>query len=203
MEINTSVDESDVSRVKVGQPVSFTVDAYPEIRFNGRVTQIRNAPVVTENVVTYVVVVGVDNKDLRLKPGMTANVSIIVAQKNEVLKVPNAALRFMPPKSEEGEPRHSGVTPTKGGEGSRAVLAGAASMVSRTIWKQGDNGELVPIVVQTGISDGSWTEILSETVAEGDEVIVGIDQSRAGRKIGGLPPGFGTGGQRRSRDRGM
>jgi len=203
MQVDTNVSESDIGGITEGKEATFTVDAYPGVPFAGTIRQVRLVPINVQNVVTYNVVVGVDNKDLRLKPGMTANVSIIVAQKNGVLKVPNAALRFMPPKSEEGEPRHSGVTPTKGGEGSRAVLAGAASMVSRTIWKQGDNGELVPIVVQTGISDGSWTEVLSETVAEGDEVIVGIDQSRAGRKIGGLPPGFGTGGQRRSRDRGM
>jgi len=203
MQVDTNVSESDIGGITEGKEATFTVDAYPGVPFSGTIRQVRLVPINVQNVVTYNVVVGVDNKDLRLKPGMTANVSIIVAQKNGVLKVPNAALRFMPPKSEEGEPRHSRVTPTKGGEGSRAVLAGAASMVSRTIWKQGDNGELVPIVVQTGISDGSWTEVLSETVAEGDEVIVGIDQSRAGRKIGGLPPGFGTGGQRRSRDRGM
>jgi len=71
------------------------------------------------------------------------------------------------------------------------------------MWKQSDTGDLVPVVVRTGISDGFWTEVLSETVAEGDEVIVGIEQARGARKSGDLPPGFGTGGQRRSRDRGM
>ncbi len=203
MQVDTNVSESDIGGITEGKEATFTVDAYPGVPFSGTIRQVRLVPINVQNVVTYNVVVGVDNKDLRLKPGMTANVSIVVAQKDEVLKVPNAALRFMPPKSEENETRHSSVTPAKGVESSRAILAGGASMVSRTIWKQGDDGVLVPVVVQTGISDGAWTEILSETIAEGDEVIVGIDQSRGGRKIGGLPPGFGTGGQRRSRDRGM
>ena len=96
MEIDTSVDEADISRVMVGQPVTFTVDSYPEMRFTGKVTQIRNAPIITQNVVTYVVVVGVDNKDLKLKPGMTANVTIETARKDDVLKIPSAALRFKP-----------------------------------------------------------------------------------------------------------
>jgi HlyD family secretion protein len=203
MQVDSNVSESDIGGITEGKEATFTVDAYPGVPFSGTIRQVRLMPINVQNVVTYNVVVGVDNKDLRLKPGMTANVSIIVAQKDEVLKVPNAALRFMPPKSEESETRHSGVTPTKGGESSRAILVGGVSLVPRTIWKQGNNGEPVPVVVQTGISDGAWTEILSETVAEGDEVIVGIDQSRGGTKTGGLPPGFGTGGQRRSRDRGM
>jgi HlyD family secretion protein len=96
MQIETSVDESDISRIKVGQPASFTVDAYPDQPFSGSVIQIRNAPVVTQNVVTYVVVIGVSNKDLKLKPGMTANVSVQTQQKDDVLKIPSAALRFKP-----------------------------------------------------------------------------------------------------------
>ena len=96
MEIDTSVDESDISRLKVGQPASFTVDAYPEQQFTGTVIQIRNAPIVTQNVVTYVTVIGVSNKDLKLKPGMTANVAVQIQKKDDVLKIPSAALRFKP-----------------------------------------------------------------------------------------------------------
>ena len=96
MEIDTSVDEADISRISVGQPVSFTVDSYPETRFTGKVVQIRNAPIITQNVVTYIVVIGVDNKELKLKPGMTANVSIETARKENVLKIPSAALSFKP-----------------------------------------------------------------------------------------------------------
>jgi HlyD family secretion protein len=203
MQVDTNVSESDIGGITEGKEATFTVDAYPGVPFSGTIRQVRLVPINVQNVVTYNVVIGVDNKDLRLKPGMTANVSIIVAQKDEVLKVPNAALRFIPPKTEGGDTRHSGGKPTKGGEIARAILAGGASTVPRTIWKQGDNGDLLPVVVQTGISDGMWTEVQSETVAEGDEVIVGIEQSRGARNSGGLPPGFGTGNQRRSRDRGM
>jgi HlyD family secretion protein len=96
MEIDTSVDESDISRLKVGQPASFTVDAYPEQQFTGTVIQIRNAPIVTQNVVTYVTVIGVSNPDLKLKPGMTANVAVQIQKKDDVLKIPSAALRFKP-----------------------------------------------------------------------------------------------------------
>jgi HlyD family secretion protein len=96
MEIDTSVDESDISRLKVGQPASFTVDAYPEQQFTGTVIQIRNAPIVTQNVVTYVTVIGVSNQDLKLKPGMTANVAVQIQKKDDVLKIPSAALRFKP-----------------------------------------------------------------------------------------------------------
>lgn len=203
MQVDTNVSESDIGGITEGKEATFTVDAYPGVPFSGTIRQVRLAPINVQNVVTYNVVVAVDNKDLRLKPGMTANVSIIVAQKDEVLKVPNAALRFIPPKSEQGEPRRSEGKPSKGGEIARAIITGGASTVPRTIWKQRDNGDLLPVVVQTGISDGMWTEIQSETVAEGDEVIVGIEQSRGARNSGGLPPGFGTGNRRRSRDRGM
>jgi len=203
MQVDTNVSESDIGGITEGKDATFTVDAYPGVPFSGTIRQVRLSPINVQNVVTYNVVVGVDNKDLRLKPGMTANVSIIVAQKTEILKVPNAALRFVPPKSEQGESRHSDGNLVKGVGGVRAIPAGGAGAVPRTMWKQSDTGDLVPVVVRTGISDGFWTEVLSETVAEGDEVIVGIEQARGARKSGDLPPGFGTGGQRRSRDRGM
>ena len=101
MQIEVSVDEADISRIKLDQNATFTVDSYPEQTFKGKVVQIRNAPIITQNVVTYVIVVNVDNSDLKLKPGMTANVSIEVARKDDVLKLPPAALRFKP-KSKSG-----------------------------------------------------------------------------------------------------
>ncbi|MCG6537934.1 MAG: efflux RND transporter periplasmic adaptor subunit, partial [Syntrophales bacterium LBB04] len=94
MQIDSNVAEADIGRVKVDQPVEFTVDAYPDIIFKGRVSEVRKAPITVQNVVTYDVVVKVDNPDLKLMPGMTANISIIVAKKENVLKIPNAALRF-------------------------------------------------------------------------------------------------------------
>src|SRR6266545_1993815 len=97
MQVDTNVDEADVSRVRVGQRVTFTVDSFPGQSFTGEVVQIRKAPQVLQNVVTYDVVVSAQNLDLRLLPGMTANVRIVTDQKADVLRVPNAALRFRPP----------------------------------------------------------------------------------------------------------
>ena len=152
----------------------FTVDAYPGVSFTGTIKQVRLAPINVQNVVTYNVVVGVDNKDLRLKPGMTANVSIIVAQKDQVLKVPNAALRFMPPKG-EGSRREPTAT-TANGHGGRPVKS--------RCWHNAFENDLETVrewrphvlAVQTGISDGVTTEVLSGDLREGDLVVVGIEQ---------------------------
>jgi len=206
MQVDTNVSESDIGGIAEGKEATFTVDAYPGIPFSGTIRQVRLAPINVQNVVTYNVVVGVDNQDLRLKPGMTANVSIVVAQKEQVLKVPNAALRFTPPKSDQGEGGAGGTSgearPAKGERGGKAMQAGGAS--ARTIWKQAENGELVAVPVQVGISDGAATEILNDSLVEGDQVIVGIEQPRSAKKGNDLPPGFGSGGgQRRSRDRGI
>ncbi|MDP3598750.1 MAG: efflux RND transporter periplasmic adaptor subunit, partial [Nitrospirota bacterium] len=97
MQVDTNVSESDIGGIAEGKEATFTVDAYPGYQFSGTIRQVRLAPINVQNVVTYNVVVAVDNQDLRLKPGMTANVSIVVAQRDSVLKVPNAALRFTPP----------------------------------------------------------------------------------------------------------
>ena len=96
MQVDTNVSEADVGRVRVGQPADFTVDAYPGQVFHGTVTSIRKAPINVQNVITYDVVIGVSNPDLKLFPGMTANVKILVDQRTNVLKVPNAALRYHP-----------------------------------------------------------------------------------------------------------
>ncbi|MDW8310842.1 MAG: efflux RND transporter periplasmic adaptor subunit, partial [Verrucomicrobiales bacterium] len=105
MQINANVAEADIGGVEVGQPVEFTVDAYPLQTFTGRVVQVRNAPITVQNVVTYDTVIEVHNPDLKLKPGMTANVTIITARRDNVLKVPNAALRFRPPEVANAEAR--------------------------------------------------------------------------------------------------
>ena len=202
MQVDTNVSESDIGGITEGKEATFTVDAYPGIPFAGTIRQVRLAPIAVQNVVTYNVVIGVDNKDLRLKPGMTANVSIVVAQRDNVLKVPNAALRFVPPKSELVASRPMEGTMAKEEVGRMAPAGGVPP--GRQIWKQTETGEPLAMRVQTGISDGTYTEIISEGTAAGDEVIVGIEQPRGIRKAGDLPPGFGaSGGQRRSRDRGM
>src|SRR5687767_3107873 len=101
MEVHTNVDEADVGNVREAQEVTFTVDAFPSRRFRGRVHQVRNAPIVVQNVVTYVAVVRIDNKELLLKPGMTANVQFLVSRKEDVLTIPNMAMRFKPPEEKE------------------------------------------------------------------------------------------------------
>lgn len=194
MQVDTYVSESDIGGITEGKDATFTVDAYPGVPFAGTIRQVRLAPTAVQNVVTYNVVIGVENKDLRLKPGMTANVSIVVAQRDNVLKVPNAALRFMPPKSDLAGSRPA----------DRAAAQAVGGLPARPMWKQTEDGEPVPVQVQTGISDGTYTEILSDGVAVGEEVIVGIEPARGVRRTADLPPGFGApGGQRRSRDRGL
>jgi HlyD family secretion protein len=205
MQVDTNVSESDIGGITEGKEATFTVDAYPGYQFAGTIRQVRLAPINIQNVVTYNVVVSVDNGDLRLKPGMTANVSIIVAQRDDVLKAPNAALRFTPPGAGQADrPTLGGKQVTEQG-GEDAAKAGRGNMtLRRTIWKQGPTGELESIRVQTGISDGLATEIVSEELSEGALVVVGIDRPKGDRSGGELPPGFGTGGQRgSSRNRGM
>ena len=183
MEIDTSVDESDISRVRVGQPVTFSVDAYPETRFTGTVRQIRNSPVVTQNVVTYMVVVNVDNRELKLKPGMTANVSIETARKDNVLKIPAAALRFKPkaPADAKGKPGSSAPAGEK-----RPARKGGEQVYVLTPEKS-----TRPVPVKTGISNDGFVELLQGELRENDEVIV--EQSSLTQKkssgMGGPPMG--------------
>jgi HlyD family secretion protein len=198
MQVDTNVSESDIGGMTEGKEATFSVDAYPGQRFSGTIRQVRLAPINVQNVVIYNVVVAVDNKDLRLKPGMTANVSIVVAQRDDVLKVPNAALRFVPPRIDQAT-SESKIVPT-----SRRSTASATnpSSINRVVWRQRDEGELESLEVQTGISDGSATELISGSLSEGEAVIVGIEQAKVERRGNELPPGFGS-GQRRTRDRGM
>ena len=198
MQVDTNVSESDIGGITEGKGAAFSVDAYPGVRFEGVIRQVRLAPINVQNVVTYNVVVAVDNKDLRLKPGMTANVSIVVAQKDQVLKVPNAALRFSPPQSERTGGASSGGKPVKVDAGSYSLDGSANSGgQARKVWKLGVTGEPEAVVVHTGISDGVSTEVLDGAVAEGDMVVIGIESARGERRSGELPPGFGSGGQRR------
>jgi HlyD family secretion protein len=174
MEIDTSVDEADISRVREGQPVTFTVDSYPETRFAGKVVQIRNSPVITQNVVTYVVVVGVDNKDLKLKPGMTANVSIETARKENVLKIPAAALRFKPKMDKE----------TRGAK-AKPAGTGAPRMrkeVSQKVYILDKEKKPAPVTIKTGISNDGQVELVEGNLRENDEVIVEQTTSSAQKK---------------------
>ena len=152
MQIDTSVDEADIGKIKVDQDVEFSVDAYPDALFKGKVSQVRISPTTVSNVVTYDVVVLVDNKDIKLKPGMTANVSVITSIRDGVLRVPNAALRFKPETQE-----------TK-------AAKGAPKKTGPAVWTLVENKpKRVPIT--TGISDGTNTEVISGDIKEGREVI--------------------------------
>src|SRR6202011_1752395 len=124
MQIDSNVAEADVGAVEVGQDVDFTVDAFPTRTFHGKVVQVRNAPITVQNVVTYDTVIGVNNSDLKLKPGMTANVSIIIAHKDNVLQLKNAALRFRPPDASAATaPSQPRPASAPDGQGARATGA--------------------------------------------------------------------------------
>lgn len=181
MQIETSVDEADISRVRVGQPVTFTVDAYPDTPFTARVAQVRSAPVVTQNVVTYVVVITVANPELKLKPGMTANVAIEVGRKDNVLKVPKAALRYKPrsDKEESDEPRATGRPAGMKGkqEGGQRVFVLSAEK------------KPVPVKIVTGLGNDSHVEVAGGGLKEGDPVIVQETTPKSKqKKSGGGPP---------------
>ena len=162
MQIDTSVDEADIGKVKASQKATFTVDAYPELPFKGKVSVVRNAPITVSNVVTYNAVIIVDNTDLKLKPGMTANVSIETESKQGVLIVPNTALRF--------KPATSSATPdqkrTKGPKGPGVWIL--------------ENDKPKNVKITTGISDGNYTEVTSGELTEGQLIIT--DSSNSTKK---------------------
>src|SRR6266516_293139 len=165
MQIDSNVAEADVGVVQVGQDVDFTVDAFPTQTFHGKVVQVRNAPITVQNVVTYDTVIGVSNPDLKLKPGMTANVSIIAARKDNVLQIKNAALRYRP--TEAGATEMGSRSPSsRGGRGS----SGRERTTSeRTVYVL-SGSQPTPAQIKTGISDGVVTEVV-EGLKEGDRVV--------------------------------
>src|SRR6266481_4705609 len=169
MQIDANVAEADVGVVKIDQNVDFTVDAFPMETFHGKVVQVRNAPITVQNVVTYDTVIGVSNPELKLKPGMTANVSIIVAHKDDVLQIKNAALRYRPPDATPVETRKT-VT-SRGGRPATGRGGGAQQGAQRTVYvlSSGANHP-EPRQIKTGISDGIVTEVV-EGLKEGDRVV--------------------------------
>ncbi|MBX9895179.1 MAG: efflux RND transporter periplasmic adaptor subunit [Nitrosomonas sp.] len=154
MQINISVAEADIGLLHIGQSINFSVDAFQNLQFTGTVKQVRLNPTIQENVVTYNVVAIVDNEDEKLLPGMTANIHFVVAQKNDVLRVPNAALRFQP---KDNQLSDSG----------KASLKTASSKLY--ILKE-NKPSLINVV--TGISDGNHTEIISGEINPGDPIII-------------------------------
>src|ERR1043166_9383429 len=197
MQIDSNVAEADVGVLEVGQDVDFTVDAFPMRTFHGKVVQVRNAPITVQNVVTYDTVIGVSNPDLKLKPGMTANVSIIVAQKDNVLQIKNAALRYRP--AEAAAAQMNSAKTASGG--SRSRTPGGAQRgpgrerrsSERTVYVLSD-GRPNAVQIKTGISDGVLSEVV-EGLKEGNRVVTAELASKS--PAASPPPNPFSGGARR------
>lgn len=257
MQVETAIDEADIGKIHPDQPVTFSVDAFPDAQFHGHVTQIRQQPITVQNVVTYTTVIEVGNPEQKLRPGMTANVSILVARRDDVLKVPNAALRFKPSadvskllglKPEEkgrmggavaagnGQRESTGTASASGspapgmagggaatGDSARARkwqrmggAQGGPSDSMRAAWRRehggaGDSngggqrrartapvrvyvqvapGQVKPVVIKPGLSDGSFTEVLSGDLQVGQTLVTGVLTNGQSKSLS-PPPGFG------------
>jgi HlyD family secretion protein len=175
MQVGASVSESDIGRVATGQDVAFTVDAYPGATFIGRVAQVRNAPVTVQNVVTYDVVVSVDNADLRLKPGMTANVSITTASRPDALRIATSALRFRPPADSD--------------KAGAAAAAETPPPHGARVWVLDAAGRPRAVPVGAGIADDRFTEVTSG-LHEGDRVIVALRRDPSAPPAAARAPSF-------------
>jgi len=160
MQIDTNVSESDVGGMKQGDRASFTVDAYPNRVFQGMITQVRQSPQTVQNVVTYDAVIGVDNSDLALRPGMTASTQIVINERNDVLRVPNQALRFVP---------------------SRSTAPAAPGGGQSQVWVLRE-GQPLPVAVALGLSDGNFTEIIKGDIRPDDQVITAETGAPSGNR---------------------
>ena len=173
LQLHASVDEADIGRVLVGQPATFTFDAFPSQVFSGRVAKIWTLPQSQQSVVAYEVLIGVDSTDRRLLPGMTADVRITVGRRDNVLKVPNAALRFKLADGAEAAPTAA--------DGGQQITSGAQ------VWRLDRNGRPQACPVTTGLTDGVFTEITEGHLGPGDEVLVGTSQAAtANGRVGPL-----------------
>jgi HlyD family secretion protein len=195
--ISASVPEADIGLIRQGQSVTFNVDAYPAI-FTGSVDQVRLSASSVQNVVTYPVIVRADNPDQKLFPGMTANISCIVAERTNTLKVANAALRFKPP----ARPAGGGGKPDKPDRSDKSDRPAGPEKEGEgrgKLWVAEADGSLRPIRVTTGISDGSFTEIGGDGLEEGLEIVTGMAEN--GGKPGAVNPFMPTPPSRRMRPR--
>jgi HlyD family secretion protein len=220
MQVNTNISEGDVGRLEVGMDASFTVDAFPGRTFKGKISQIRNAATTLQNVVTYDAVIDVVNDDLKLRPGMTANTTVVYAEKEDAMSVANTALRFRPPPEmtapdssgsaggrhhhEHGETAREGPDGHPRGEGhaeghdggapdpaSGGSTPGEHHGEGKMVWIEKD-GLATPVHVRLGLTDGSFTEVMGHNIHEGDMVIV--DAVPTGKGSPGPSPGGGGGG---------
>jgi HlyD family secretion protein len=171
MQILATVDESDIGQIRNGQPVTFTVQAYPGQTFTGTVRQVRINPATVNNVVNYTAVIAVANPDARLLPGMTATVKFDVGSAQNVLVVPNAALRFRPAASSSST---AAATAPTGVARARKPQSGAADS-SATLWSLNAQGALAPVRVHTGLTDGTRTQVSGAGVTEGTSIVIGTN----------------------------
>ena len=162
MRIETSVSEADIGKVKEGQEVEYTLDGYPDSVFKGVVTQVRLSPTTESNVVTYAVIIEVQNDENKLMPGMTANVSIITGKKENILTVPNAALKF-------------------------TLANNTQKYAQKGVWVE-RKGKPVRINIETGVSDDAFTEIISKEIKDGDKVYTGSDSNGKKNNKPMMPP---------------
>ncbi len=205
MQVQADVDQSDISRVATHQPARFTVDAYPEENFVGAISQIRLNATQNQNVITYPVIIDVGNPDGKLKPKMTADVTIEVAKVQDVLRVPNAALRFKPIETGRANGNDAAAkTALEGaaaGGGGRGVAGAADALASgqrggrhkQVVYVVGAGDELKAVPVKTGITDGRFTAVLEGDLNPGDKIAIGFATAKVETQ-GTLPPGMG--GQR-------
>ena len=212
MQVIANIDQADIGLVEQAKSVKFSVDAFPGKDFDGKIEQMRLNPVNVQNVVTYNVVIDVANPDQKLKPGMTANLTITIDERNNVLKVPNAALRFTPQRTDsgsgagaqgqaqgqgQGRRRQQSGDNAAGGNNAQSNFAPASAPVlpgqMRVVWVLGQNGKPERRRITVGLSDGSATEVVEGDLNEGDMVITGqqISSSNANRSTNSTPPGFG------------
>jgi len=214
MQVIANIDQADIGLVEQAKSVKFSVDAFPGSDFDGKIEQMRLNPVNVQNVVTYNVVIDVNNPDQKLKPGMTANLTITIDERNNVLKVPNSALRFTPQdatttrqrtgagagqgqgqgrrqQQQQGDNAAGGNS--SGGE-SRFAPASAPVLPGqvRVVWVLGQNNKPERRRITVGLSDGSATEVVDGDLKEGDMVITGQQVSSASRNSNSTPPGFGN-----------
>jgi HlyD family secretion protein len=178
MQLKVAVDEADVGQVAAGQSASFTVDAYPDRDFPATLTQVRYAPETVDGVVTYGTLLSLDNADLSLRPGMTATAEILVREEHDAVLVPNAALRFAPPKADAGQGGRGLVgmlLPRRPASARRTQEADRHTGKGAKVWVLRD-GEPVAVEVRTGATDGVSTQVLDGTLAPGTEVLVDVER---------------------------
>ena len=186
MQIDTSVAEADVGSVRQGMPVKFTVDAYPERDFQGKIRLVRLNPTIQQNVVTYNVVVDVNNEGSLLKPGMTAQVSFVANQRDDVVRIPNGALRFKPPRDDKEDKKVTKRDASKKKPAESTETKTDAPKEFRRpparVYKINEKSELVPTEIRTGVASNQFTEMISGDVKPGDELVVRDLQDKTAKK---------------------